>query len=62
MRDLLNKVASKVLDKWERIGLSLDIELDHARATRAGPPFAWATIVDTLKDPISRKGEFSSRD
>ena len=32
MRDLLNKVASKVLDKWERIGLSLDIELNHLKS------------------------------
>ena len=73
MRDLLNKVASKALGKWERIGLSLDIDLDHLKSfsklqqqdpilcysevftvwrKKADPPFTWATIVDTLKDPI----------
>ena len=73
MRDLLNKVANKALDKWERIGLSLGIELHHLKSfsrqqqqdpilcysevftvwqKKADPPFTWATIVDTLKDPI----------
>ena len=73
MRDPLNKVASKALGKWERIGLSLDIDLEHLKSfsklqqqdpilcysevftvwrKKADPPFTWATIVDTLKDPI----------
>ena len=32
MHILLNNVTSKVLDKWERIGLSLDIELQHLKS------------------------------
>ena len=68
--DLLNKVASRVLDKWAIIGLSLNIELHLLKTQqihnpilcyheiftvwqrKADPPFTWATIIDTLKDPI----------
>ena len=71
MRELLNKVASRVMDKWERIGLSLDLELHQLKSVckrqdpilcysevftlwqkKGDPSFTWATIVDTLKDPI----------
>ena len=41
MRDLLNQVASKALDKWERIGLQLGIEphqLNSLKTVHLGDP------------------------
>ena len=31
-QDLLNKVAAKTRDKWEEIGLQLNIDLSHIRS------------------------------
>ena len=50
--DLLNKVAARVRDKWEEIGLQLSIDRSHLKSiwiTRQNPVFCFADVLDAWK-------------